>query len=158
MSKKKRKKKDFTYFYYQKMNNDKRLLIEFVNEDNSIVVGFQDWLIKDKDEENITTILKKKTLVRISWPSYEIKRNRTQQEKDDQIIDQKRTHQQSEFLHFGGILPYTYESQKYLYGRRADIDAMFFFMSIFILNIYNILGVHNNFVSAVFFPKFEALL
>jgi len=72
------------------MNNDKCLLIEFVNEDNSIVVGFQDWLIKDKDEENITTILKKKTLIRISWPSYEIKS--AQQEKDDQIIDRKRTH------------------------------------------------------------------
>ncbi|XP_011698129.1 PREDICTED: uncharacterized protein LOC105456055, partial [Wasmannia auropunctata] len=56
------------------MNNDKCLLVEFVNEDNSIAVGFQDWLVKDKDnEENIKTIVKNKTLVEILWPSCEIK-------------------------------------------------------------------------------------
>lgn len=55
------------------MNNDKCILVEFANEDNSIAVGFQDWLVKDKDSEDLKTIVKNKTLVEILWPSCEIK-------------------------------------------------------------------------------------
>ncbi|XP_039314387.1 uncharacterized protein LOC120356874 [Solenopsis invicta] len=55
------------------MNNDKCILVEFANEDNSIAVGFQDWLVKDKDSEDLKIIVKNKTLVEILWPSCEIK-------------------------------------------------------------------------------------
>ena len=55
------------------MNNEKCLLVEFANEDNSIAVGFQDWLVKDKNEDNLKTIVKNKTLVEILWPSCEVK-------------------------------------------------------------------------------------
>lgn len=55
------------------MDNDKCFLLEFVNEDKKIAVGYQDWLqdIINGEEEYLNTI-KTKREVKIKWPNCDI--------------------------------------------------------------------------------------
>lgn len=55
------------------MDNNKCLLLEFINEDKKIVVGYQDWL-QDKisGKEEYLNIIKKKSEVKIKWPNCDI--------------------------------------------------------------------------------------
>ncbi|XP_029157941.1 uncharacterized protein LOC114944929 isoform X3 [Nylanderia fulva] len=55
------------------MDNNKCLLLEFVNEDKKIAVGYQDWL-QDKisGEKKYLDIIEKKSEVKIKWPNCDI--------------------------------------------------------------------------------------
>lgn len=55
------------------MNNDDCLLVEFVNENNSIAVGFREWLTIKYNDEMLQELVNKGNSVQISWPSCEIK-------------------------------------------------------------------------------------
>lgn len=55
------------------MDNNKCLLLEFVNENGKISVGYQDWL-QDKisGEEEYLNIIKQSSEVKIKWPNCDI--------------------------------------------------------------------------------------
>ncbi|XP_036147527.1 uncharacterized protein LOC118647214 isoform X2 [Monomorium pharaonis] len=55
------------------MDNNKCLLLEFVNEDKKIAVGYEDWLQnKINDEEKYLNIFKNKNEIEIKWPDCDI--------------------------------------------------------------------------------------
>lgn len=55
------------------MDNNKCLLLEFVNEDKKISVGYQDWLRnKISGEEEYLNIMEKEIEVEIKWPNCDI--------------------------------------------------------------------------------------
>jgi len=54
------------------MNNDNCILVEFVNEENSVAVGYTDWL-EIKDDVCLQNIIDKKSIIKIKWPLCEIK-------------------------------------------------------------------------------------
>lgn len=54
------------------MNNDNCILVEFVNEENSVAVGYTDWL-EIKDDVWLQNIIDKKSIVIIKWPLCKIK-------------------------------------------------------------------------------------
>lgn len=55
------------------MNNDHCILVEFVNEENSIAVGYRDWLETKFDNVSLQNIIDKEIVVRIKWPLCDIK-------------------------------------------------------------------------------------
>lgn len=55
------------------LDNEKCLLLEFVNEDKKISVGFQSWL-EDRNigDKELSNIIKNKIEVKIKWPNCDI--------------------------------------------------------------------------------------
>ena len=55
------------------MNNDHCILVEFVNEENSVAVGYRDWLETKFDDVSLQNIIDKEIVVRIKWPLCDLK-------------------------------------------------------------------------------------
>ncbi|CAL1682469.1 unnamed protein product [Lasius platythorax] len=117
------------------MDNNKCLLLEFVNEDKKIAVGYQDWL-QDKisgEEEYLRTI-KKKSEVKIKWPNCDItsasimkKRVRTCEWKTvvAKILsfdEWTKMCQQRDNLEIYGVLEATKEQRKLMYKKQWSDD------------------------------------
>lgn len=54
------------------MDNNKCLLLEFINEDKKIAVGYQDWLQNKISGEEYLKIIEKKIEIEIKWPNCDI--------------------------------------------------------------------------------------
>ena len=87
------------------MHNDKCLLVEFVNEDNSVAVGFQDWLVNKKYNKNLQQIVNDKEVIEILWPSCEIKSAMHMKKLVKSLTDKDWTKTAVTILAFGGMLP-----------------------------------------------------
>lgn len=63
----------YLFIVEMEMDNNKCLLLEFVNEDEKIAVGYQEWL-QDKitGKEEYLDIIKKKSEVKVKWPNCDI--------------------------------------------------------------------------------------
>ncbi|KAM0727901.1 hypothetical protein ACS0PU_005370 [Formica fusca] len=55
------------------MNNNRCILVEFVNEENSVAVGYRNWLETKFDDVSLQNVIDKETIVQIQWPLCEIK-------------------------------------------------------------------------------------
>ena len=55
------------------MNNDDCLLVEFVNENHSLAVGYKQWLKIKYDDKILQKLVNNRNSVEILWPSCEIK-------------------------------------------------------------------------------------
>ncbi|XP_071573303.1 uncharacterized protein [Temnothorax nylanderi] len=55
------------------MDNAHCILVEFVNEENSVAVGYRDWLKTKFDDVCLQSTIDKETIVQIRWPLCEIK-------------------------------------------------------------------------------------
>lgn len=57
----------------QNVDNNKCLLVEFVNEDNKISVGYQNWLKKQLSDDELEKIIESGEPVEYMWPKADIK-------------------------------------------------------------------------------------
>lgn len=100
------------------MNNNNCLLVEFVNENNSIAVGFREWLTIKCDDEMLQELVNKGKSVQISWPSCEIK-SATKMKKIIKTLTEKDwTTTVIKVLAFGGMyiyIVYMYICNTYIY-------------------------------------------
>jgi len=56
------------------MNNNRCVLVEFINESDSLGVGFQHWLNKDNNNPKVLKrLIETNAITEISWPCCEIK-------------------------------------------------------------------------------------
>jgi len=58
------------------MDNNKCILVEFINESNSLAVGYRTWLLNDNykyNDDEIQRIIDDKIEVSITWPNCDIK-------------------------------------------------------------------------------------
>lgn len=86
------------------MNNDECLLVEFVNENNSIAVGFREWLtVRCDDDEILQDLVDKGNPVEISWPSCEIKSAMKMKKIIKTLTEKDWTASVIKVLAFGGM-------------------------------------------------------
>lgn len=54
------------------MEDSKCILLEFINEGNSIAVGFQNWIINSLTDQELIAAVEKKETIAIKWPNCDI--------------------------------------------------------------------------------------
>lgn len=55
------------------LSNDHCILAGFVNESNSLHVGFRPWIKKEVTDQELDSIIAKKQEIELNWPNCEIK-------------------------------------------------------------------------------------
>lgn len=59
--------KNINLNYLKNISNDSCVLIQFINENNKVQVGYKNWIYR-KDQDNLSKIIELKSETTIQWP------------------------------------------------------------------------------------------